>query len=98
MNRPSNEWDRLLSAARKAPKGDEAAAPFGFSTRVAARAFARPDADTPAVFARVSLRALLCALLVTAATVATNLQPVLSTVEEEVAALSEPLDFEDLSL
>ncbi len=33
-------WARLTAGARRAPRGTAAAAPFGFSTRVAALAFA----------------------------------------------------------
>ena len=38
MNDFDSRWQRLVVAARQAPVADEVAAPFGFATRVAARA------------------------------------------------------------
>jgi hypothetical protein len=37
MSEPRDNWQQLARLARQAPKPVEAAAPFGFATRVAAR-------------------------------------------------------------
>lgn len=54
---PDQNWQRLAAAARRAPAAADATAPYGFATRVAARAFvaARPTAS---LLERFSLRAL----------------------------------------
>ena len=72
MNDFEARWQRLVAAARQAPVADEAAAPYGFATRVAARAL---DAERPGllvVFGRFSVRALWLACLLTLASIAVN--------------------------
>jgi hypothetical protein len=58
-NRQSSAWTRLLETALKAPaeKHDDQA-PFGFSTRVVAKAFSVPRTSLASVFERLSWRAL----------------------------------------
>lgn len=93
MNKNNQAWHRLVEAARKAP-GDprDVSAPFGFSTRVAALAFAGPQ-ERPwyALFDRVSLRAVCVAGLLAAASVAANLTPVLRAFEDDVYAAHDPV-------
>ncbi|HEU5081503.1 MAG TPA: hypothetical protein VFT72_19980 [Opitutaceae bacterium] len=86
-------WDRLVAAARSAPldTGENVEAPFGFSTRVAARALSAERAAAPSLFVRFAWPALGVAALITAATVTTNLKPVMDANDEDVAALSEPV-------
>ncbi len=86
-----SEWERLLAGARKTPSEAEAQAPFGFSTRVAAQAFAVDQSGAVDVLARFAGPALVMAALVMAVTVATNYQPVLNGIADEVATLSEPI-------
>jgi hypothetical protein len=70
MNDFEKTWARLAKAARQAPSGDESA-PFGFSTRVAALAFAA-ERPAPSAFARLSLRAAVAAGLLAVVAVAVN--------------------------
>jgi hypothetical protein len=91
MNPPNNppEWNRLVSAARRAsPDTGDAAAPYGFATRVAAQAMARESGDA-SLLLRYSLRALGVACLLMVASVAANITPILHAIDEETAALSE---------
>lgn len=61
-------WQQLVSAARRAPDVRETAAPYGFSTRVVALAFAAERKPSLAsVFDRFSWRALGIAALLAAA-------------------------------
>ena len=47
MKTTHSAWQRLIAAARQAPDaGDDAAAPFGFSTRIAALAMASMERPT----------------------------------------------------
>ncbi|MBS0662764.1 MAG: hypothetical protein JSR48_05830 [Verrucomicrobia bacterium] len=55
MNPSDQKWQRLAAAARRAPDTRDVMAPFGFSTRVVARAFGAPAAS---LLERFSLRAL----------------------------------------
>lgn len=68
---PKHPWQRLVRAARQVPQEHEAAAPYGFSTRIAALAVA---AERPAgsLFERFALRALGVACLLAVASVAFN--------------------------
>ena len=66
------KWQRLVAVARQAPAADDVEAPFGFATRVAARALAAPRAGLLAVLGRLSVRALWLACLLTLASVAVN--------------------------
>lgn len=66
------KWQRLVTAARQAPVTDEVVVPFGFATRVAARALAVERPGLLAALARFSVRALWVACLLTLASVAVN--------------------------
>lgn len=72
MNPSDKSLARLLAAARQAPPpaADEAA-PFGFSTRVAAQAFSAP-APAPSIFGHLALRAAAVATVLALAAVAAN--------------------------
>ena len=84
-------WARLTAGARRAPRGTAAAAPFGFSTRVAALAFA---AERPlrSLLERFSLRAVGVASLLAVASVVVN-YPVLTAhpADDELIALEDPV-------
>jgi hypothetical protein len=71
MNPHDKSWQKLVAAARRAPQGGDEAAPYGFSTRVAALAFENA-APRASAFARLSLRAVGVACLLAVAAVAAN--------------------------
>jgi hypothetical protein len=73
MNPADKSWQKLVAAARRAPSPSPAdeAAPFGFSTRVAALAFSQQAAPTSA-FARFSLKAAAFACVLALGAVAAN--------------------------
>lgn len=56
MNPPRQPWDQLAAAARRAPDERDTAAPYGFATRVAARAFAAPPPSMQALLEKFALR------------------------------------------
>jgi hypothetical protein len=89
MKPAPSAWNRLVSLARRASLDTEAAAPYGFSTRVAARAFSSTP-STASALSFMSWRALLVAAIVTTVTVAANLKPILTAMDDDVAALSDP--------
>lgn len=63
MSEPQDHWQKLARLARQAPKPAEAAAPFGFATRVGARwaAGESPVPSTWDVLELFSLRSLVVA-------------------------------------
>jgi len=71
MNNYDQAWQRLAAAARRAPDEREVAAPFGFSTRVAAQALAARPSRLSSL-ERLSLRAMVAACLLALVAVATN--------------------------
>ncbi len=72
MNPPDSRWPRLAAAARQVRDERDTAAPYGFATRVAARAFAAAEPPFSALLARFSWRALGVAALLTLVAVAAN--------------------------
>jgi hypothetical protein len=67
-----SRWQQLVAAARQAPAPEGATAPYGFATRVAARALAEERPGLLAVFGRFSVRALWVAGLLMLASVVAN--------------------------
>jgi hypothetical protein len=80
-------WKKLVEAARRAPVPPDEAAPFGFSTRVAALAFeqGRP-ASSP--FARLSVRAAAVAFLLAAIAVGVNYPAIIGAFDDQPGATS----------
>jgi hypothetical protein len=80
-----NSWQKLVAAARKAPvpAADESA-PFGFSTRVAALAFAQQPQGQSA-FALLSLRAAAFACVLALGAVAANYTAIKGAFSDEPA-------------
>ncbi len=73
MNDFASRWNRLTTAARLAPARAEGAAPFGFATRVVARAWEPAPALTwMAAMRRFSFRALWLAGVLMLASMAAN--------------------------
>jgi hypothetical protein len=71
MNDPQHPWTRLTTAARTVTDDRDTAAPFGFSTRVVARAFDTGFARA-SLLERFALRALGVACLLALLSVAVN--------------------------
>ena len=65
-------WARLAAAARRAPQSGDSSAPYGFSTRVAALAFAGAERPFRSLFERFSLKAVGVASLLAVASVLAN--------------------------
>ncbi|HXN35958.1 MAG TPA: hypothetical protein VN877_07285 [Opitutaceae bacterium] len=84
MNKHDQSLRRLVEAARRAPLSGDEAAPFGFSTRVAARAFDAAPASSPS-FARLSLRVAGIACLFAVAAVGVNFRAIASALDDETA-------------
>jgi len=78
-----DKWRRLTAAARHAPAVERATAPYGFATRVAARAMSKEQPAVMALFGRFSLRALYAACLLTLAGVTANYLAFAGTVDDE---------------
>lgn len=71
MNLFDHQWRKLTALARQAPAEAGAAAPYGFATRVAARAAALPAAPWLAL-ERLALRGFLAAAACSVAAVVFN--------------------------
>ena len=69
-----SRWQQLVTVARQAPVADDAAAPYGFATRIAARALLSEQGRPAlvAVFGRFSVRALWAACLLMLVSMAAN--------------------------
>jgi hypothetical protein len=85
MNSNEKSLQKLLEAARRAPASGEESAPFGFSTRVAARAFEQAQPARPS-FARVSLRVAGIACLFAVVAVGVNYKAITSAFDDETVA------------
>lgn len=96
--KPNDPWQKLVAAAR-ANSEPEAQAPLGFATRVVARADigAKNAPLFGNAFARFSWPALGVAALAAIIAVATNLKPVMNSLSDDVAALSDPVTDADTS-
>ena len=94
---PDQQGQRLITAARSAADPRDPSAPFGFATRVAARAFASP-APAGSLVERFALRALGVAALLAVLSVAGNYTALVSAFDNETAGLDDPVgDMIDLA-
>lgn len=85
-------WQRLTEAARRAPASEESAAPYGFSTRVAAMAFESPaPMSVSALLDRFSLRALFAACALMVACLATSYSLTASSGTDELPLPQDPV-------
>src|SRR5580704_7275957 len=84
MNDFEKTWKKLVAAARQAPGAGPEAAPFGFSTRVAALAFTA-ESSRSSLFARLSWRAAAAAGLLAVAAVAFNFSAIAGAFDESAA-------------
>jgi hypothetical protein len=71
LNDPRHPWSRLTAAARQVQDEREASAPYGFSTRIAALAFAQ-EQRVFSLFERFAFRAVGLACILALASVALN--------------------------
>jgi hypothetical protein len=82
MNKHDQALQRLLAAARRAPVTGDEAAPFGFSTRVAALAFEQAPPAAPS-FARLSLRVAGIACLFAVVAVGVNYKAITTALDDD---------------
>ena len=94
FNDPRNPWTRLTTAARNAREDCDAAAPYGFATRVVALAFAQ-ERRVSSLFERFAMRAVGVASLLALFSVALN-YPTLSTTATATMAMATQVDEVDL--
>jgi hypothetical protein len=89
MKNHNTPWSRLVAAARQVPADTrDTSAPAGFSTRVAALAFASAEPTFSALFARFSMRALgVCSLLMVLG-VTLNFSSVLNAFESDQTSVT----------
>ena len=91
MNSP--EWNKLVKAARMAADDRSEAPPYGFSTRVVARA-ARTEAQPPGfagLFQGMAMRALAVAGFLVVTSVSLNLPYLFGSAEDETAIFADPV-------
>ena len=88
MTPPEQQWTRLVAAARRAEDPRDTAAPYGFATRVAARALARAPGS---LLERFSLRALGLAALLAVVCVAANFSTVVGLFREDAGNSDDPV-------
>ena|ERR1019366_1166587 len=92
MNESDKAWQKLVAAARRAPRAEDESAPYGFSTRVAALAF-EVQGPGASAFARLSLHAAWIACLLALAAVGANYSAIVGAFSDEppVAANDDPV-------
>ncbi|MSU69962.1 MAG: hypothetical protein EXS39_04145 [Opitutaceae bacterium] len=90
LNHPKHPWSRLVASARQAGDRRDIAAPYGFATRVAARAMASEFAEK-SLLARLSLRAFGVACLLMLTTLAVNYTAVSGVFDEVVITPDDPV-------
>jgi hypothetical protein len=93
MKNSHSVWQRLVVAARQSPIAGEAAAPYGFSTRVAALAMAaveRPSLRSS--LNHFSWRALGFSLMLMIVSIVANYSSVTTVAENEQDAVFDPVE------
>jgi len=90
MTNYDQAWQRLAAAAGNAPDEGETAAPYGFSTRVAALAM---SAGQPkySVIERLSLRAMFVACLLAVVAVGANYSSISHLFDDETPPADDPV-------
>jgi hypothetical protein len=95
-NDPKHPWARLTAAARQVNDPRDTSAPYGFATRIAARAFEPPAAlGVGALFERFSLRAVGVAGLLALLSIAVNYPALAGAFSGNSSAESEFIPSED---
>lgn len=88
LNDPRHPWSRLTTAARTVREDGDAAAPYGFATRVAALAFAQ-EGRVASMLERFALRAVGVATLLALFSVALNYQALSPVVSKSASSVSQ---------
>lgn len=99
LQQPRDPWSRLTAAARQARDDRDVSPPYGFSTRIAALAFAQ-EQRVVSLFDRFALRALGVASLLAIGSVAVNYQAIsvpapaaaVASVENTTVVVPQPQD------
>ena len=92
-------WPRLAAAARAAIAADtrDAAAPYGFATRIAARALGPQYAAAAPLLVRYAMRAFGLACLLAIFLVSINIGTIIRDINDEAAALGDtPVETADI--
>ena len=97
MNRFDHQWQKLTTLARSVRDHRDTAAPYGFATRVAARAATAPAASTWAAFERFALRGLMVAAALSVAAIAFNYAEIMSESTDDLALTDTVGEMLDLS-
>jgi hypothetical protein len=93
MKNSNSAWQRLVVAARQAPIAGDEAAPYGFSTRVAALAFAAVERPTlQSSLNRFSWRALGVSLMLMIVSIAANYTSVTTVTENDQDVTIDPVE------
>jgi hypothetical protein len=93
MKTPNNAWQRLVVAARQAPIPGDEAAPYGFSTRVAALGLASVERPSLAsALNHFSWRALGFSLMLMIVSIVANYSTVSSVAEAEQEVSIDPVE------
>jgi len=92
MNPAHPSWQRLIAAAQKAPSAGDTSAPYGFSTRVVALAFADSPRSLAVLSPRIWLRAFGVACILAVGSVAANYSVITSVFTDEPAAAPSSID------
>lgn len=86
----STAWTRLADAARRTrfENASDIPVPYGFATRVAARAMSMPPTSAgPFFVAKLTLRAFGIACLLAVVSISLNIGPILRNIDEEAGDL-----------
>jgi hypothetical protein len=97
MSSFDRQWQKLTALARTAPAAPEAAAPYGFATRLAAQAAALPAATPWLSLERIALRGLVVAAALSVAAVVLNYANLLSEQSDALANSDTVTEMLDLS-
>lgn len=88
---PLMPWWRLTAAARQTPLTRDEAAPYGFATRVAARAWTGNALPVSSLFPQWSWRALGVATVLALATLAVNYEALAQRSVEDTVLSADPV-------
>lgn len=97
MKKFKNQWNQLTALARQADDSRDLAAPYGFATRVIARAAKLPAGSPWAIFERIALRGLIAAAAISIASVAFNYSGHINETAEDYAGTDTVIELLGLS-
>lgn len=98
MNPAPDPWTRLVASARHAPVGERPiAVPYGFASRVVARAFGAAERPWWGLVEHLSWRALGLAAGLAIASAALNFAPALQAFQHDLAVEQDPVALLELT-